>query len=489
MRTVKNDKNSIIGGVVWKFLERITAQLITFIVSIVLARLLSPEEYGAVTVLLIFINIANVFVTNGVCDALIQKKDATHVDFSSMFWVALCLSMVLYFILYISAPSISEIYKTQSLVPLLRVLSLRIPLSAISNIQHAYVSKHMQFKKFFYSTLIGTVISGVVGIGLAYRGLGPWALVFQYLTNTTIDAIVLLFTIEWKPKFEFSLKLVTQMIPFSVSMTFAALANTLYGELQAIVIGLKYTVADLSYYKKGFSFPQLVIINIDAAISSALFPVISECNDDINQVVAIQRKAIKMSTFLIFPLMFGMAAISQDLIRILLTEKWIGASFYLVLGCFFYSFQPIQTTTWQALKALGKGALCIKCEFLKKIFGVLFLVCTIPFGVKWVAFGIVLSGTVSCIINMIAYSKVTNYSVISQTIDILPNLVISIVMLISIMPIGSIMNMGSIGRLIVQVLVGIAVYLVVSIIFKNESLVAICEIGKRKIGLMREGRR
>lgn len=481
MSELKNDGNTAIGGAVWKFLERILAQLVSFIVSIVLARILSPEEYGSVTVLLIFITIANVFVTNGICDALIQKKDASHIDFSSMFWIALSVSIMLYMGLFFIAPLIAKMYNTPSLIPLLRVLSLRIPITAFSNIQHAYVSRHMQFRKFFYSTLLGTIVSGVVGIGLAFKGFGPWALVFQYLTNTTIDTIVLLLIIDWRPRFEFSLNAVKQMFPFSIAMMFSALINTLYGELQSFVIGFKYNIVDLSFYKKGFSFPQLVITNIDTAISSALFPVITKCNDDIGRVVSIQKKAIKMSTYCVFPIMLGMAAVSQDLITVLLTNKWSEASFYLILGCMFYALQPVQTTTWQALKALGKGRLCIKCELIKKTVGISILFATIPFGVKWVALGIVLSGMLSCIVNMIAYRNTTYYSVKKQIADIMPNLILSAVMLCSVMLIRLIPNLGCVSRLMSQTFVGIAVYLVLSKASNNESFLLLISTIKNKI--------
>lgn len=469
MNSRRIDKNTAIGGAIWKFLEQISAQLVSFIVSIILARLLSPEEYGAVTALLIFITVANVFVTSGISDALIQKKDATRLDFSSMFWVALGLSIILYVGLFFAAPYLADLYKTPSLTSLLRVLSLRIPINAFSNIQHAYVSKHMMFRKFFYSSLIGTTISGVVGIGLAYMGFGPWSLVFQYLTLTTIDTIVLLIIIDWKPRMEFSFDNVKKMSSFSIVMMFSALINTLYGELQSFVIGVKYKMTDLSFYKKGFSFPQLVITSIDTAISSALFPVIAENSDDVVRVKTIQKKAVKVSTYCIFPIMFGMAAVSRDLISVLLTEKWIEASYYLVQGCLFYAMQPIQTTTWQALKALGKQKTCIRCEIIKKIIGIAILFGTIPFGVRWVTMGIVLSGVSSCAINMIAYKETTDYSVLKQLNDIIPNLILSVIMLVGVMAIRFIPGLSKMARLIIQVMTGIVVYIVLSRLTHNES--------------------
>ena len=196
---------SVVSGLIWSFGERITAQLVTFLITILLARILTPEDYGTVSLILVFVTLANVFVSNGFGESLIQKRDSNERDFSTIFWCGFSFSILLYILLFVSSPYIAAFYGNDMLSPLIRVLALKIPISSISTIQHAYVSKHMQFKKFFFSTLGGTIISGVVGVIMASNGFGPWAVVFQYLINTTIDTIVLLFTVPWRPHFFFDL--------------------------------------------------------------------------------------------------------------------------------------------------------------------------------------------------------------------------------------------------------------------------------------------
>lgn len=195
----KNLKRKIISGLFWKFGERITAQIVSLIVTIILARLLSPDEFGAVSLIMVFITIANVFVSNGFGNALVQKKDADNLDFSSVFYINIAMSIGLYFVLFLIAPLIAGFYNIPVLEPTLRVLGLRIIVASINSIQHAYVSRNMLFKRFFWSTLFGTLVSGIVGIIMAYKGLGVWALVAQYLTNTCIDTIVLWITVKWRP--------------------------------------------------------------------------------------------------------------------------------------------------------------------------------------------------------------------------------------------------------------------------------------------------
>lgn len=489
MSNLKTEKSRIVSGAAWKFLERVLAQIVSFVISIVLARLLTPREYGLVTILLIFITIANVFVTNGICDALIQKRNSSNIDFSSMFWVSLMLSIFLYIILFLLAPIISRMYHNAELVWLFRVLALRIPIAAFNNIQHAYVSKKMEFKKFFYSTLLGTLISGIAGIILATRGYGAWALVFQYLINNIIDTIVLLVSLEWRPKLEFSLKSIKELLPFSLSMTFSALINTIYGELQSFIIGFRYSVIDLSLFKKGFSFPQLAITNTDVAISSVLFPVISETSHDIKKITLLQTKFLKIATYCIFPLMAGMAIISKEMIIILLTEKWLGAREFVIFGCVFYAIQPIQSITWQSLKAFGRGDICIKCELVKKMIGLFILSITSFMGIWWIAFGIICTGLISCYINMNSYKKITNTSLLIQLKEIIPNLLLTIVMTFCVLLVRILPIRNELLFLCVQIIVGVIVYCLLSSLTSNTSFITLKNILFSQVSFIRLDRK
>lgn len=286
----QNMKSKVLSGLFWKFAERILAQLVSLVVSIVLARLLLPEDYGAVSLVTIFITLANVFVVDGLGVSLIQKKDADDVDFSTVFYFNIVFSCAIYFLLYLFAPVLAAFYDMPILCPVVRVLGLKIPIAGINSVQQAFVSRKMIFKKFFFSTLIGTVISAVVGIAMAYYGFGVWALVCQYLINSVIDTIVLWLTVRWRPIRTFSIERMKGLFSYGWKLLVQSLLVTLYGNLRSLVIGKVYSSADLAFYNKGGQFPNLIVTNVDSAINSTLFPAMSKEQNNTERVRAIARR-------------------------------------------------------------------------------------------------------------------------------------------------------------------------------------------------------
>ena len=377
--------NKVLSGLFWKFGERISAQLVTFIVSIVLARLLSPDDYGNIALVTVFITIANVFVVNGFGSALIQKQEADNVDFSSVFYANIVFSCFLYVIIFLVSPVVADFYASPILCPVLRVLGLRIPVAAINSVQQAYVSRHMLFKKFFFSTLFGTLLSGVVGCVMAYMGFGIWALVAQYLVNTSVDTIVLWFTVRWRPDFVFSFSRVKVLLSYGWKLLLSGLLDTGYTQLRSLIIGKKYTSADLAYYNRGQQYPQLVVTNINTSISSVLFPAISKCQDDLSRVKSMTRRAIKTSCYIMWPLMIGLGVIAEPLVSFMLTDKWLPCVPYLQIACFTYAFWPIHTANLEALKAIGRSDIFLQLEILKKGIGLVLLFLTMNYGVMaWI---------------------------------------------------------------------------------------------------------
>lgn len=463
-------KQSVFSGLIWTFGERIIAQGISFILSIILARLLLPEEYGIIAIVLVFINLANVFVSNGFGEALVQKKNADNTDFSTAFFCSLAVAVVLYVALFLAAPLIAKIYRYNDLILVLRVLSLKIIISSVSTIQHAYVSRKMIFKRFFFSTIGGTLVSAVVGIGMAYAGLGVWALVAQYLVNTVIDTVILFITIPWRPSLSFSTQAAKRIVSYGWKITASALINTGYSELRNLVIGGFYTTTDLAFYNRGNQFPSLVITNIDTAIGKVVFPAMAQSNDDKIRLKAVSRRALKTTSYLIFPLLIGLMAIARPLVMILLTEKWEPCIFFLQVGCIFFMCQPIQTTNWQIIKAVGRSDLCFKLEVLKKAIGISMLIVSIAFGVKAIAVMSAIFGVISMIINMVPNGKLINYTVKEQMLDFLPALTISILMGILVHTV-TLLEFNSILTLVLQLIVGILTYIGSSIIFKIDSFV------------------
>lgn len=461
-------KGKVITNLFWKFAERIGAQFVTFVVSIVLARLLTPEEYGTIALVTIFITLANVFVSSGFGNSLIQKKDADDLAFSSAFYLSIAISLVMYGIVFLSAPYVAVFYGIPELTLILRVLGIKIPIAGINSIQQAYVSKKLIFKKFFYATIGGTIISGGVGIWMAYQGYGVWALVGQYLTNTIIDTVVLWFTVKWRPKLLFSFKVVKELYSYGWKLLLSSLLDTGYTELKSLLIGKMYTTTDLAYYNKGRQFPALVVTNINTSISSVLFPTISELQDDANAVMRVTRRAIKTSSYIMWPMMIGLGAVAEPFIELLLTEQWLPCVPYLRIGCFTYGLWPIHTANLQAMKALGRSDLFLKIEIQKKIVGLVILMLAMRHGVLVIALSGVLASLSSCYINAKPNKTLLGYSYSMQMKDMLPSFILACIMGAIVYPIQFFV-VNNLLCVICQAISGAVIYVVGSIIFKFES--------------------
>lgn len=457
----------VASGLFWAFGERILAQGISFIVSIILARILLPEEYGAVSLLLIFINIANVFVSNGFGEALIRKKDASSDDYSTIFLCSLTVSFVVYLVLFLAAPVIGEFYNNDSLSWLIRIMAFKIPISAISTIQHAYVSNKMIFKKFFFATLAGTLISGILGIAMAYMGFGAWALVIQYLSNTCIDTLMLFLIVEWRPRLIFKKKSASELLGFGWKVMLSSLINTVYIELRSLIIGRMYTTADLAFYNKGNQFPSLVINNVNTAIGKVMFPAMSRVSEDIKDLKRAVQLSMKMTSYVVFPILAGLSIIAHPLITILLTSRWENCIIYLRISCVFWACQPMQTANWQALKVLGQGNLCILLEVVKKLIGIILIFVSMHISVTALAASSAIFGIVSMLINMIPNGKLIQYSIKEQIIDILPSCWLTIGMCLCIYPLKYFI-ISPLMLLLTQVLIGIFVYVLISKVSQNE---------------------
>lgn len=468
----QNQSNNLtqqtVSGLIWKFAERIGAQLVTAIISIVLARILLPEDYGVVSIVTILITICNVFVSNGFGNSLIQKKDADEADFSSVFYASLVLSVGLYAILFFTAPYIARFYKNDLLSPVLRVMGLRVPIAAINSVQQAYVSRKMAFRKFFFATLIGTLISGAVGLYMAYDGYGVWALVGQYLTNVTIDTVMLWITVKWRPKRLFSFKKLKGLLAYGWKLLASGLLDTVYTELRSLVIGKKYSSADLAYYDKGKQFPSLIAVNVNASFNSVLFSAMSKVQDDREKVKQVTRRSIRLSSYILMPCMVGLAVVAEPFVRVLLTDKWLAAVPYLQIMCFVYAFYPIHTANLTAISAVGRSDLFLILEIVKKAVGIVSLLISMWFGVIWIALTSILTTLISSFINAFPNKKLLGYGYLEQIKDLLPAIGLSVLMGVPVYLMNFI-PMNVYALLCLQVLTGAAIYLAASIAFKSES--------------------
>ena len=388
-----NSRQSVFSNLIWRFMERCGAQLVSFVVSVVLARLLEPELYGTIALVTVISSILQVFVDSGMANALIQKKDTDNLDYSSVFYFNVVFCLVLYAGLFFAAPLINRLYGHTDLVPVIRVLGLTIVVAGVKNVQQAYVAKTMQFRRFFFSTLGGTIFSAAVGITMAYSGFGIWALVAQQLLNVTVNTAILWLTVGWKPQRIFSFKRLGGLISYGWKLLASALLDTVYLKLYQLVVGLKYTSSDLAYYNKADQLPLLVVENINSSIDSVLLPVLSAEQDRKETVRDMTRRAIKTSTYIMMPMMAGLAACAEPLVRLLLTEKWLPCVPYMQVFCIVYAFYPLHTANLNAIKAMGRSDIFLKLEIIKKIISTLLLVASMSISV----YAIALSQLVSCV--------------------------------------------------------------------------------------------
>ncbi|PKM94539.1 MAG: flippase [Firmicutes bacterium HGW-Firmicutes-1] len=462
-----NMKNTILYGLFWKLMERGGTQGIQFIVQIILARLLLPEYYGLIALITVFIAIANVFVQSGFSTALIQKKDVDELDFNSVFYIGLSVAIVMYIIIFFSAPLIAAFYKEPKLILVLRVLSLTLFFGAMNAIQMAIVSRTMQFKRFFFSSLGGIIISGVVGIAMAFMGFGVWALVGQQLSNGFVVTSILWFTVQWQPKFQFSLARVKSLFAFGWKLLVSSLLETVYNNVYGLVIGRTYNAQMLGYYNRGDQFPNMIVTNINGTISSVLLPSLAAHQQDKDRVKRMVRRSIVTSAFIIFPAMVGLAVCAHPLVRILLTDKWLACVPFLQLMCISYAFWPIHTANLQAINALGRSDIFLKLEIIKKCLGVAVLCVSIPFGIYvMIAFKPIVS-FVSTLINSFPNRKLLNYSFKEQWLDIMPSTLLSITMGVIIYAINFI-GWNAWVTLILQLSIGTVLYLGMAHVFKLE---------------------
>lgn len=464
------DRNTVVKGLFWVYLENIAAQVVSFIITIILARLLAPSLFGTIALVAVFINVANVFVNTSFSSALIQKKDADELDYNTMFWFNLGISILLYILLFFAAPTVAHYYNDESLTSILRVLAISIPLCAFNSIQVAYVSSHMIFKKTFYSHSGGALLSGIVGVVLAYLGFGVWALVWQRLTNVAFNTIILRLIVPWTPKFQFSSKRLWPMFTFGWRVLATGLMFTIYNEVRSLIIGKRYSTEDLGYYDRGWSFPKLIASNIDSTVTRVLFPALASEQDNSVRLMDKTRRAAKTSAYVMTPFLFLLAAMAEPLVNFLLGEKWLPCVPYLQIMCFVWWLQPTQTCTIQAIKSIGRSDIYLRLEILNKVVGVGLLLYAV----------FVMDSVFAIAVTMFAYEvfSIITYGIVShhyigyklrfQFVDILVPMVIALISC-ALSNLTALLIHNNIVIICVYLVLGLSVYVLISELFKVDA--------------------
>lgn len=480
--TVQVSRKKILSSLVWVYLENISAQVVSFVVSVVLARLLSPSDYGTIALVTVFINIANVFVSSSFSFALIQKKDCDELDYNTIFWFNLGISLLLYLILFALSPLVGKFYNDISVTLLLRVLSIRIPLSAINSIQLAYVANEMVFRKSFITNSSGAIVSGIVGISLAVIGFGIWALVAQTITNIIFSTFLMSIVVKWKPKLQFSLERLKGLVGFGWKLLVTGLMFAAYNELRSLVIGKRYSAEDLGYYDKGYSFPKLIGANIDTTITRVLFPTLSKSQGDMNRLRSTTRRASKTSAYIMTPILFGLAVIARPLVQFLLTDKWLPCVPYLQIMCIVWWLQPTQSCSIQSIKAIGRSDLYLYIELTCKVIGVGLIYGAVvlfnsPFSI---AVSMLLSQILAVIVYGLYVSRHIGYKLRDQIIDLLIPGSLAFVMGFIVYFVGGLID-NNLIKIVVQIIIGAVIYISASASFKIEEFSYLFGLVKKTI--------
>lgn len=400
-----------------------------------------------------------------------------EIDFSTIFYTSMTIAGLLYVLLFMFSPVIASFYSQPLLVPVIKVLSTILFFGAVNSVQIAVISREMKFKKLFYSSIGAVLISGAIGIIMAYSGFGVWALVGQQLSSQLFTTIIMWFTVKWRPKLLFSIFRLKSLLSYGWKILVASLIDTLYLDLRSLVIGRMFSPEMVGFYNRGKQFPTLIVNNIDGSIQSVMLPTYSANQDDIRRVKSIAKRSIKTSSYIVFPLMIGLALVAEPLITLILTDKWLPSVPFLQIYCLVYAIRPLLTANIQAIKGLGYSGAFLKIEIINKLIGVIILVISARYGVLAIAWGVLIGNILSVFIYTYPNIKLLDYSIIEQVGDILPALVLSVSMGVSVYFVGLI-NVSDTFLIIAQVSTGVFVYLFASIVFRIESLMYLTKVLK-----------
>ncbi len=463
-------KNTLAKNISWSFAEKLLSQGISMVISIMLARLLSPDDYGILAIVNVFIVLADVFVVNGMGVALIQDKDADNTTICTDFYLSIMVGIALYVVLFMSAPWIAGYYEMPELISVVRILGLKIPVASIYTILHAIIARKMQFQKLVLPTVFSTFSSGIMGILTALMGWGVWALVTQTLMYQILMMLSLVIATQWKPKLRFSMQQAKQHLSFSSKVVTASLVNTFVAQLQTMAIGKVYSSTDAAYYNNGVNYPQRIIGIVESSVNAVTFPAIANVKDNQKQVKEIMQNTIRHLSFLIVPMMIGLALCTEDVIRVLLTDKWLPSVPYMQIVCLTFVFMPINGVNYQAVKAVGKGDLFLNIQLIKTVINVAALFIALPHGMLAIAWSGFISGFGTVILNVYPAGKYYDYGLFQQLKDLLPACLYCLPMIVILSWMNRYLGYSNMMMLVSKIVVGVITYFAMAYIFKSSSL-------------------
>lgn len=473
--------SSVFSATSWKIIEKFGSKGIQFVIQIILARILMPDDYGVVAILTVFISLSNVFIQNGFSTSLIQKKEATQDDFCTALFSSLGIAVLFYVILFVTAPFIESFYQMEDLAVYIRVQSLVLFAGSFNSVQYAYISRSLNFRVYTIATLIASSLSGVVGILFALNGFGVWALIFQQLTANYLAVVALYILVEWRVELLFSIEKLKVLFGYGWKILVSSLINSLYASMYNLIIGKVYTQELLGLYSKGQQFPLLVTENLNETVQSVTLPILSQMQDDPVGMKDKMKRALMLNGFVVIPAMLGLSAISYEFIYVVLGEKWLAAVPYMILLSLVYSVYPIHTMNIQCMKALGRSDLFLKLEIIKKLLEIVMVIITVKSGLLAMIIGQIALSLISIPINIWPIRKLIGYGAAEQIKDLLPTIIASAVMYGVIKLVGHI-PMAMPVKMILEVITGGGVYLGISYLQKNNAMMYLLAKWKERKG-------
>lgn len=472
-------KRKTVKGIVWSTLERFSVAGVNFIFGLILARLLMPTDYGAIAMLSIFMAIAQTFIDSGFSNALIRKPDRTETDNATAFYFNIGVGLAAYFSLYLAAPYIAQFYKTSILIPLTRIMGLNLLLNSLCVVQQALLTARIDFKTQAKISLNAAVVSGLVGIGFAYAGYGVWALAIQSVLASVIRTILLWILAKWRPKAKFSKQSFRNLFGYGSKLLASGLLDTIYNNLYTIVIGKRFSVATLGVYSRADQWANFLAINVTGILQRVTFPILSSIQNEDERLRVNYRKFLRVSGFVIFPLMMGLAAIADPLTRFILTDKWADSIPLLRILCFALMFYPIHAINLNLLQVKGRSDLFLRLEIYKKILGVATLCVTIPMGITAMCVGRVFTSWVALAMNTHYTGKLIHLGFFQQLKDYIPTLLNSFSMGVIVYGVTLIVPSSGL-QLLTGVIIGASYYILSNYLLKTMEWKELILIVKRK---------
>lgn len=470
------DKKKVISSLAYKFIERLSVKGLGLVISIVLARMLVPEQFGQIAIMNVFINLSQVIVEGGFTTALVQRKDVKEQDYSTVFFINIALAAVCFLALQISAPWISAYYE-QDITLALRIYSISVFFGAFNALQLARLQKRMQFRKIMICSLIATVISGVAGIAGAYCNLGLWALILYHMMNSVIVCITVSFVDKWLPKFEFSLNRAKILFSYGWKMFISAILSSLYADLRSLIIGKKFSSDDLAYYNRGQQFPQIISHTLDSAIQSVMFPTMASVQDERKKLARLLSSAETMGSYVIIPVMFGLAAVSEGVVQMLLTDKWMPCVPYMQWLCIANAAVPITSSNLIAIKSSGRSDVYMRLEMVRRLvmLAILMISVFVFKSVLAIAISFCISSWLDALIAMAPVKRLMDYGIGSQLADLWKILLASGVMF-AVVQAMNLLQWSDYLLLPLQILTGVAVYLLLGKLLRIEPQSAVLHL-------------